>query len=480
MLQHPITLHELNQLIAPSLHVFAQGIQPGMLTQVISIQENTSLPIVTIPLKGGQNLNFKATLDQVNCPSHLQSQGDERQLTYVEKDREQVKIHTIVPWKGDFSLDISVAEKSESTYTTCLLYNIQSDCTLQEAEYWGYPNIWQTVALKSNFCLLSCNTQGKVAHTCRCEGGELKLTFTAHPDANIEHWIERGKSGQSDAFWCFAKMTQDTTNPSLYTLRAVFPSPGWWRVILTDEREVIMSYKVHAECGNTNVLFPCVHPNEANIELVQSQVIEFKDDGNPFELQFHALPTSSFIHDITLLSDNLEKVKTYDNCSLVSRNPLSPNSFTLQAVFPHRGKWAVNLYAGKADAVRIPLAMELKPVNITKPQFDLCFPKVYQKLDEMGFRFTDLKKLMIPKQVTAIPTIIQIPLHVPDEIQTLPKVTVNGEHIHTATKVNTKEQELQTTIDRIGEWQVKLWARSIQAYTKRTLVMEYTIEARKL
>ena len=131
----------------------------------------------------------------MNCPSYLQSQAeDESQLTYVEKDGEQVKVHAIVPDKGEFSLDISVAEKSESTYTTCLLYNIHSDCTLQEAKYCGYPRIWQTVASKSNFCLLSCNTQSKVAHTCRCEGGELKLTFTAHPDAKIEHCIERDNS----------------------------------------------------------------------------------------------------------------------------------------------------------------------------------------------------------------------------------------------------------------------------------------------
>ena len=449
-----------------------------MLTQVISIPENTTLPIVTIPLKGDQNLNFKATLDQVNCPSYLQSQAeDESQLTYVEKDGEQVKVHAIVPDKGEFSLDISVAEKSESTYTTCLLYNIHSDCTLQEAKYCGYPRIWQTVASKSNFCLLSCNTQSKVAHTCRCEGGELKLTFTAHPDAKIEHYIKSGKSGQSDALRCFTKTTQDTNNPSFYMFRAVFPSPGWWRVILTDDKEVIMSYKVYAECGKTNVLFPRIRPNEANIELVSSEVIEFKDDGNPFVLQFYALPTFSFMHDISLLSDKLEKVETYDNYSFLSSSPLSPNLFTLQAVFPCRGKWALKLYAGKADANTLHLAMEVKPVNVTKPQSDLRFPRVYRKFDKMGFRFTDFKRLQIPQKVTTIPTTIKIPLYVPDEIQTLPEATVNGECIHTATKVSTQEQELQTTIDRIGEWQVQLWARSIQAYRKKTLVMEYTIEA---
>ena len=246
-------------------------------------------------------------------------------------------------------------------------------CDFILKEHLGYPEICHTVASKSNFRLLSCNEQDKIAHTCRCEGGELKLTFTAHPDAKIEHYIKSGKSGQSDALRCFTKTTQDTNNPSFYMFRAVFPSPGWWRVILTDDKEVIMSYKVYAECGKTNVLFPRIRPNEANIELVSSEVIEFKDDGNPFVLQFYALPTFSFMHDISLLSDKLEKVETYDNYSFLSSSLLSPNLFTLQAVFPCRGRWAVKLYAGKADANTLHLAMEVKPVNVTKPQSDLCF-----------------------------------------------------------------------------------------------------------
>ena len=346
LLQQTIKLHELRPLIVPSLEVLAQGIQPEIVTQVIHVPENSCWPIVTIPLKASQNLKFRATINPLDSPSNLHKQTDDaNQLTYVERDEERVKVHAIIPEKGKFSLDISVAEQMESTYTTSLSYYVQSDFTPQEPQYCGYPQIHQT---RNNFHLLSCNAQHEVAHTCKCEGGELKLTFTADPNAKIQHCINPGRSEQSESLWCCTKINKDETNPSLHTLRAVFPSPGWWRVELADDH-VIMSYKVYAEHGKTIVLFPNVHvyPNAENIELVSSELTDFQDNGNPFVLQFYASPGSSFSHDIHRLSDDLKRIETFKNCSIVSRSPTTPNLFTLQAIFPQAGNWRVNLYSSK-------------------------------------------------------------------------------------------------------------------------------------
>ena len=719
LLQQPIELHELKPLIVPSLKVLAQGICPEMVTQVIPVPENSCWPIITIPLKASQNLKFRATINPLDSPSNLHQQTDgANQLTFIEHDGESVKVHVIIPGKGKFSLDISVAEQMESTYTTSLSYYVQSDFTPQEPQYCGYPQIHQT---KSNFHLLSCNVPSKVAHICKCKRGELKLTFTADPNAKMQHYIKPGRSGKSDPFWCYTKINKDENNPSLHTLHAVFPSEGWWRVNLEDDH-VIMSYKVYAECGKTNVLFPNVYiyPNEANIELVSSDITEFQGNGNPFVIQFYALPGSSFSHDIHHLSDDLKKIETFKNYSIVSEHPTTPNLFTLQAIFPKAGKWKVNLYsrekgminnhhclfflvhsdftpqepqywgyprihqtksnfhllscnpqdevahtckcergelkltftadpnakmqhyikpgrsgksealwcytkiskdennpslhtfhavfpspgwwrvnleddhvimsykvyaergktnvlfpniipneanielvtssmvefqddgnplilqfhalpgfqfshkicllssndqeieletvkncanvsrcstepnlftlqatfpqagkwavnlyagnlyAGKPDMKKFPLVIQVKYVNVKHPQPDLQFPTVYPKFDEMGFRFTDVRRLQIPTKVVAIPTVIRTLLCIPDEIETLPKAIVNGEKICTATKVHsasTQGQELQATIDRRGVWTVKLSARNIQAYCGTQTVMKYTIEA---
>ena len=478
LLQQPIEVHELKPLIVPKLKVLAQGIQPEMVTQVIHVPQNNCLPIVTIPLKASQNLKFRATIKPLDSPSNLHKQtNDANQLTYVERDGENVRVHTIIPGKGKFSLDISVAEQMESTYTTSLSYYVQSDFRPQEPQYCGYPQIHQT---NSNFHLLSCNTQDKVAHTCKCEGGELKLTFTADHNAKIQHYIIPGRSGQSEALWCYTEISKDESNPSLQTLRVVFPSPGWWRVELADDH-VIMSYQVCAERGKTNVLFPNVLPNEANIELVPTSVVGFQDDGNPFVLQFHALPGFQFSHKICLHSSNDHKIEAVKNCSNVSRSSTTPNLFTLQATFPRAGKWAVNLYAGKPDVERFPLVIQVKYLDIANPQPDLQFPTVYQKFDEMGFSFTYVRRLQIPTKLVTIPTVIRTPLCVPDGVETLPEATIKGVTICTATKVHctsARGQELQATIDRRGVWTVKLSARSIQAYCNTYhYVMKYTVEA---
>ena len=141
LLENPMSLSELEQLIAPNLELYPHGIFPETLCQFIDL--TSSMPVAKIDLvifvsaslntfESVVSTSLKQLPDNSETSLHALLKND-NSLTFVRLSEQKVSVYAVLPMRGEFSLDIHLAKKGTMTRTRCLSYVLTSQDEMEDS-----------------------------------------------------------------------------------------------------------------------------------------------------------------------------------------------------------------------------------------------------------------------------------------------------------------------------------------------------------
>ena len=367
LLQRPLTLEEVQPLIPVSIPTFALGVEPKTWSECIYIPEGWGDPTMKVNLKAtNSDLFFSAKLVECEKSGSLEPNGAEasgfERTTFIEMSGDDVTIRAVMPHRGRFTLNVyvhSISRDSLQKYPLCLSYQIQ--CEIDPCLYVGYPMTYRMASAAFGFELLHWNIPEK-AYISENTGGRVDIVFKAQPGLRFYHSLISGKSDSlnanaSDIHNYKSIIVCDPNNPSLYMLRAIFPSEGWWTVYLcasnsnvshcdgTSGYTGLLNYHIFAKVCSQDLFYP--HLLSPDVRLLSPEPISASGSDIlvvPFSsaeiLDFHCYLTYELVAGMSI--EECAQVESLD--SSLPEKP-SGHMYQLKVIFPKPGRWYVHVFA---------------------------------------------------------------------------------------------------------------------------------------
>ena len=183
----------------------------------------------------------------------------------------------------------------------------------------------------------------------------------------------------------------------IYKLSVLFPWPGNWYVhVLGKEMEknqhtslfqlnIAVNSAVNSAVRNTS--FVDCNPQTAEslgVRLLNDGVLTFTDNGQPPTYSFEALPGINVHH--SLVSQQKEEESSHDYCTFLSsklNDDKSQTLYTIHTVFPHPGKWSVQVSGASKDSSNYNLVITLN-VSVSNPSSQLCYLKIKPAFSQLN------------------------------------------------------------------------------------------------
>ena len=390
LLEYPATLTDLQQFIVPNLETLLLGIVPTTEMQFITLPPNTCIAEVHTSCKS--NILLTASLRTIKKDERDSSVELAENLTFVKKCGEEVVVSAIIPTAGSFLLDIFRTSKSnlEEGGVRCLSYIITSETTLEEPEYVGFPRVYSHTAARCGFSITNWKSSENHPKHIMKANGTLEIDIELESNAKLDHYVKKGKvsEGSSTRRNCLTKLSPNDKNPTLHHLNVVFPSEGWWTIVVSDREQKLISlkYEIYSIRGIRNATYPSTTGAavDLGISLCGNHTPAMYSDSLPLTIKFKAPPGLSYKaklnqinEDGDILGRSAPKFCTY----------LSPRQadglYTLHAILPP-GNWSLDLYAGEANSTTLKPVIHSEPLSGPDTQPQLAYP-IFQ--NDMGLSF---------------------------------------------------------------------------------------------
>ena len=360
LLAAPISLDELQPMIAPRVTCFSLGIQPHTWTEVVEIASDSDSTTVMIQLAAPSTLQLSAHLSPTNTDSDSESNAltqprTQQQSTYLHrKDGGIVDVYTAVPSQGEYTLEIHAQSNQRSQ--VCLSYQIH--CATKPTKQTGFPTVFGRASAAFSFKLLYWNTP-QMAQICENEQGKLDIVFRAEPNLQFYHCLIPGNATglqvnlELDAQYFCTSITHDPNDPSLHKLSAVFPNRGWWTVYLCATRTrsdtetsgytTLLSHPFFVKKGLRKCSYPHSHSNDVRFE--QSEPITCRGT-EILVIPFYSTKKLNLYSFISYNDIDAERETVYTQTQIVDGlTPMNEFCYTLKVIFPKPGKWYVQVLA---------------------------------------------------------------------------------------------------------------------------------------
>ena len=368
MLETPVSLQDIQPLIAPHNQVFALGVDPKVWNECIHITDCDADPVIHIHLKAKPGLRLLAKIiDNDSLPMQTiqkgappDSSGSARD-SYIQQCKGDTCMNAVVPHRGRFSFNIYASDfetesQNKQHYQLCLSYQIW--CEVGFESQIGYPLVYDLAASAFDFELLHWNLPHK-SYVSSNEQGKLEIAFRAQPGLKYYHCLFSGKvKGHDNSTSSYAKLyhtmlVHDANDPTLHALQAVFPSEGWWTIYLCASRPsdiegttgytALLNYHVMARGSLPKHAYPHLFsegicfdsPKPITASGTELLLVPFVCNRL---LDFHCYLT--YEHPTGMSMEEFTKVDT------VKQSPQSAGTkYLLKVIFPKPGKWYVHVFA---------------------------------------------------------------------------------------------------------------------------------------
>ena len=400
LLQSTIEREELDSLIIFPFCAFSRGIRPLTWNRSIKLgktQKSTTIELIAQPTK---KIGAKLVYMGKDIGKCQEIQTNSSNLIHIQRNGEVVSIKAALPFKGTYSLLLSVNQENKKTLQVFLSYHIT--CMNDSTEEMGYPKVYEMAAAAFEFRLVYW-TQSLHDCVCETETGELSLVFKAKRGMSCSHFLIPGKTRNTrptdhlsvhyyNTMIVGDTSSNDDTNDqeeSLQMLKVVFPEEGWWTICLNGTKGnpnakthggyvTLMSYHVFAKKGNSVSSFP----------YIQSPIVSFcNTDPIPsisesVEVPFTTLKPLDFQAYIVETKSNARELASYTQVEEAELVAVSPNQYMLKAIFPKPGKWYVRVFGCEKENTKDEAYTSLFSllVDVEKPMSDAIAVSVNAKI----------------------------------------------------------------------------------------------------
>ena len=391
LLENPVSISELGQLVAPSLELYSHGIFPDTLCQFIDLTSNTPIAKIDLTFNSTSLNSFKSVVSTSlkRLPDHSETpHQNDNSLTFVRLCESKVSVYVMLPMKGQFSLDIHLAKKGTMSgkRTGCLSYVLAMQDELEDSEFTGYPTIYANSAANCDFAIENFDN-----YTCKVDK-KVEMRLRSKQNTKLKHCICPGKvtiPGESE-LKCYTHISTEKGNHSLQNFTAIFPTKGWWTIFIFDEiddtRHFIMKYQVYAtnECKNT--IYPYIS-DEAK-ELCIDLSLDEANLPVCYDVPVMRFRLTCYYEHELVVTASLKKLPEESGTEIEHKNS---NSLTyiqqtgrqieVHAVLPTEGDFSLKIYAAEqgnyqqALCVSYLLTMEHE---LEDAEF-VGYPTVYEK-----------------------------------------------------------------------------------------------------
>ena len=267
LLEDPVSLHDLEQLVAPNLELYSHGIFPETLCQFIDLTSSSPVAKIDLTFHSSSLNSFESVvltslnqlMDHSETPLHALLKND-NSLTFVRLSESKVSVYVMLPTRGRFSLDIHLAKKGTTSgkKTKCLSYVLAMEDEMEDSEFTGYPKIYENSAANCDFAIESFDN-----YMCKVDD-KLEMRLRSKQNTKLKHCICPGKVTKpaGNMLKCYSHISTEKGNPSVHNFTAIFPTKGWWTIFIFNEtddtRYFMMQYQVYATCECKNTIYPYI------------------------------------------------------------------------------------------------------------------------------------------------------------------------------------------------------------------------------
>lgn len=356
-LKEPLTLEKFQPLIPMSPSTKGLGIEPEAWSEVIKVLD---YPVACISLRSKGNVKVIASLAETNgARDHDTTKpGSHEKCVFSYQENDTVHIRAAPPQKGIFFLNIyaceSIGNELSQSYRLILSYLLQNK--RETVNQIGYPIVSKAEASAFNFKLLHWNSPN--SDYCCESSGKLDVVFRARPDLQFYHCIMPGEFASdmrgNDAYYFNTLVVQNEDgDPSLYMLRTIFPTQGWWILQLYAKKPgndgtcnfespqkgyaLVVTYTVYAQISAPEQSYP--NMLSPYISMIQPESISASGD-EIFSLYFNSSKTFDFHSYITFEEQTGESMDNFTAIETVSES----NQCKLSIIFPKPGTWYVHIF----------------------------------------------------------------------------------------------------------------------------------------
>ena len=356
LLNKPLTLEKFQPLIPVSSRTIGLGIEPESWSEVVEISND---PVVCIRLQCKHNLPILSTLvSNDESINHEISSISNNELTFINQEENFVSVRASPPRKGLYFLNIYACEPLQDVlsqnYRLVLSYLIKNEREIVNQV--GYPIVDHTTSSKFNFKLLHWNAPRR--DYCCENTGRLDAVFRARPNVQFYHYIVPDKTADSTTFshndmyhFNTVVVQNDVGDPSLYMLRAILPTRGWWSIYLYAKNPeidtnfqltnsgfaLVLRYSVYVQIGISDHSYPNIL--SPVVSMLDSESVSAPGD-EIFSFSFNSSRKFNFHSYLTFDQQTSEPV---DNFTTVE-NFASSSQYRLKVIFPKPGKWYVHVF----------------------------------------------------------------------------------------------------------------------------------------
>lgn len=298
---------------------------------------------------------------------------------------------------------------------------------------------------------------------------ELKLAADSDAPAGEDLFLD----------YCFLPLSSSAGDPCQYTLTALIPHPGRWMVELYMKRHKadktftgVITIPLEVKIGLTHSkrfvnLLPKFH--HFNLGLCkEQQLYNTRVAGSEFVLPFFSPNSLHFMHALEDLSTK-EKFDDYNAIVLHDQDHREANRL-LRVLFPHRGTWLVQLYAGPQDEECNVCSLVLDARVIVEGYDDKhAFPKLIDPFySKFGIKI-DGADLPLLSRVHSLPHTHTIPFSSPSSVRLnhTAELTSDPGRDTYGTKLildmQSGRHELVTEVSSWGQWEISLLAQPIDS-----------------
>ena len=394
-LKEPLTLKKLQPLIPMSVSVKGLRIEPEAWNEAIEIVDD---PVVHIRLRCKDNVNVLASLSATNEANTAKPDTQEK-FTFSYREENMVHVRAVPPQKGQFFLNIYACEslKNESSqrYHLVLSYLLQNKREIVHQV--GYPLVNRADALAFNFKLIYWNAPNK--DYCCENSGKLDVVFRARPDLQFYHCISPGEfvnsappgptQGNNTYHFNTLVVQNEDGDPSLYMMRGIFPTQGWWTLHLYAKEPgndnnfespqkgfaLVVTYNVYVQISVPEQSYPNIL--SPYISMLQPESISASGD-EIFSFYFNSSKTFDFHSYLTFEEQTGESM---DNLTAVKAVTES-NQCKLSVIFPKPGIWYVHVFGKDVNdpLQKSYLGLFVLQIKVKGSLRNTVFPKLNQSL----------------------------------------------------------------------------------------------------
>ena len=395
LLKEPLTLEKFQPLIPLSSSTKWLGIEPECWSEVIKILDD---PVACIRLRCKDSVSVLASLIASNDIRNydISTPSNQEKFTFSYREGNVVHIRAAPPQKGPFFLNIyaceSLENESSQSYRLVLSYLIQNKREIVNQV--GYPLVNRAEASTSNFKLLYWNAPN--SDYCCENSGQLEVVFRARPDLQFYHCIVpsevvNGSPIQANETYHFNTLVvqNEDGDPSLYSLRTIFPTQGWWTLNLYAKKpgndtnfespqkgySLVVTYNVYVQIGVPEQSYP--NMLSPYISMLQPEPI-FASGDELFSFYFNSSKTFDFHSYLTFDQQTGESMDSFTAIESVTGS----SQCKLSTIFSKPGRWYVHVF-GKD--INDPLqksysGLFVLQVKVNSSLKNTMFPKLNQPL----------------------------------------------------------------------------------------------------